>query len=67
MIADAIESSSKNEDNNFFIYLETESLHSEERERIRQEERADERRQEDQRFQMLMMMMMMMKPQPHSS
>ena len=57
--------------------METERLHSEERERIRQEERsdsemirqqerADERRPEDQRFQMFMMMMMM-KPQPRSS
>ena len=76
MIADAVASRSTKEDNNFLIYLETERLRSEERERIRQEERADserirqqeradERRREDQRFQMFMMMMM--KPQPHSS
>ena len=55
------------EDNNLLIFLETERMRAEEKERIREEkerirqqERADDRRREDQRF---MMMMMLLKPQ----
>jgi len=37
-------------------------MRAEEREKIRQEERADERRREDHRFQMQMQMIIMMNP-----
>ena len=62
MIANAVSSRSSKEDNNLIVFLEAERLRAEERERIRQDERADERRREDYRFQMQMMMMMMMTP-----
>jgi len=68
-IADAVSSRSTKEDSNLVIFLESERLRAEERERIRQEERADERRREkeerrreDNRF---MMMMMMLNPNRH--
>ena len=57
MIADAVSSRKSKEDNNLIVFLETERMRAEERERIRQDERADERRREDYRFQMQMMMM----------
>jgi len=60
MIADAVSSRSSKEDNNLIVFLESERMRAEERERIRQDERADERRREDHRFQMQMQMMMMM-------
>ena len=47
MIADAVSSRSSKEDNNLIVFLETERMRAEERERIRQDERADERRRED--------------------
>ena len=65
LIAEAVSSRSSKEDNNLIVFLETERMRAEARERIRQEERADERRREDQRFQLqmqMMMMMMMMNP-----
>ena len=66
MIADAVSSRSTKEDNNLIVFLETERMRSEERERIRQDERADELRREDHRFQLQMqMMMMMMNPSRH--
>jgi len=66
MIADAVSSRSTKEDNNLIVFLETERMRSEERERILQDERADERLREDHRFQLQMqMMMMMMNPSRH--
>jgi hypothetical protein len=74
MIADAVSSRSSKEDNNLIIFLETERMRAEERERVRvaeervrQEERADERRRDEHRFQMqqqfqMQMMMLMMNP-----
>ena len=63
-IADAVSSRSTKEDSNLVIFLESERLRAEERERICQEERADERRRdkeerrrEDNRFMMMMMIM----------
>jgi hypothetical protein len=71
MIADAVSSRSSKEDNNLIVFLESERMRAEERERIREEkerirqdERADERRREDNRFQMQMQMMMMMMNPP---
>ena len=71
MIADAVSSRSSKEDNNLLVFLESERMRAEERERIREEkerirqdERADERRREDNRFQMQMQMMMMMMMNP---
>jgi hypothetical protein len=60
MITDAVSSRSSKEDNNLIVFLESERMRAEERERIRQDERADERRREDHRFQMQMQMQMMM-------
>ena len=51
-IADAVSSRSTKEDSILVIFLESERLRAEERERIRQKERADERR-EDNRFMMI--------------
>jgi len=74
MIADAVSSRSSKEDNNLIIFLETERMRAEERERVRvaeervrQEERADERRRDEHRFQMqqqfqMQKMMLMMNP-----
>ena len=62
MIADAVSSRSSKKVNNLIVFLESERMRVEERERIRQDERADERRREDNRFQMQMQMMMMMNP-----
>ena len=64
MIADAVSSRSSKEDNNLIVFLESERMRAEERERIRQDERADERRREGNRFQMQMQMMMMMMNPP---
>ena len=55
-IADAVSSCSTKGDSNLLIFLESERLRAEERERICQEERAEERRREDNRFMMMMMM-----------
>ena len=66
-ISDAFSSRSTKEGSNLMIFLESECLRAEERERIRQEERADERRREkeerrreDNRF-----IIMMMNPNRH--
>ena len=64
MIADAVSSTSSKEDNNLIVFLESERMRAEEKERIRQDERADERRREDNSFQMQMQMMMMMMMNP---
>jgi len=47
------------------VFLESERFRAEERERIRQEKRADERRREENRSMMMMMMMVMMNPIRH--
>jgi hypothetical protein len=56
MIAEAVQSSRGEQQNNLLIFLENQRMEAAERERIRQEERADERRREDNRFFMMMSM-----------